>query len=307
MNTGKFADIKVNPIQTANNDTSELIGLLDFEGINFNLPSDYIEFIEQFGEGIIGERIRIFPVSKLRIMTERWLEWQSSTAEMRFFRRHSKKDSIMIGDTIDGDIIFYLNQNYYLAARQYEEKVYELGKELTGVFDFYKNDKKYGGNDITDFKPFDSYLIGMHLNSQKQITDKDSENAIMNFGKGILDLKEKAKDFSIYFTILEMNEERILNQKENKEAIAKYSKLAVTWMQAESMLDEIFQLISENYKDDLDWKLNYSELSKDEYYEEMRQRLWEQDQADRDTWSDYSEEGLNEFYEGYDETFLGID
>jgi hypothetical protein len=156
-----FKNIHVSPVLIANNDlsqseikTCELLFGIECS----NLPLDYKQFIYQFGEGILGDYIRIFPLWRLCQATANWREGENSCAEKEFFNNDNKNESLLVGDTLDGDLIFYLNDKFYLAARQYESKVYTLGQNLNDVFDFFKHDINYGDIDVTDFKPFNSNL-----------------------------------------------------------------------------------------------------------------------------------------------------
>jgi hypothetical protein len=112
-----FKTLHIIPILIANNDVS------GFEiEICSNLPPDYIQFISQFGEGIIGDYIRIFPLAKLCQATDDWKEGGNFWAEQEFFNKCAKDETLIVGDALDGDLIFYLNEKFYLTARQYEEK-----------------------------------------------------------------------------------------------------------------------------------------------------------------------------------------
>ena len=130
---------------------------------------------------------------------------------------------------------------------------------------------------------------------------------VIIFEKEILMLKKKADDLYIDIEVLKMEEERIIQDDEDNNRIKNYSKIANAWYEAKSKLDEIFYLISDNYNDVPDWKLNYPELSKPDYYKEKREQLLEQDEAEKESWDDFANDGLDDFYEGYDETTLGID
>ena len=157
----KFPNIKVQPLLIANNDITERwIELCKaMERVDkIDLPDDYLYFIGQFGEGIIGDYIKIFPIMKIVNYTKLWRECNQTKAEVKFFKKHSRSDCTLIGETSYGDMLIYLNGQYYFSTRQYEEKIYLLGLSLNDLLAFFKNDKIYGDIDINKFLPFDSHI-----------------------------------------------------------------------------------------------------------------------------------------------------
>ena len=155
-----FSNIKVQPLQIANNDISQ--DHIEFcklvEGLkHVDLPADYLKFIEEFGEGVIGNYLKIYPVRKLMEYTKPWRECNPTKAEEIFFKKHNRADCTLIGE-IDGDTIFYLNNQYYFSTRNFEEKIYILGNTLNDLLLFFKHDNNYGKMDIDKFVPFDSSL-----------------------------------------------------------------------------------------------------------------------------------------------------
>ena len=63
-----FSNIKIHPLQIANNEISEQhirICRPLFNHDDFIIPVDYLLFIKQFGEGLLGDCVRIYPVKKL--------------------------------------------------------------------------------------------------------------------------------------------------------------------------------------------------------------------------------------------------
>ncbi len=156
-----FSNIKVQPIQLANNDVSkEWINMCKLlSGVNYlKLPKDYLEFIKQFGEGEIGGLITMYPIMKLIDRTKFWREDNSTKAEERFFKKYNREKCTVIGETSHGDILLYLNGQYYYSTRQYEEKIYNLGTTLISLLEFFKTNSKYGKYDVSTFVPFDSYV-----------------------------------------------------------------------------------------------------------------------------------------------------
>ena len=154
-----FSNIKIEPLRLANNDTSKqwinmckLLARVDY----LDLPADYLEFINQFGEGEIGGLIKIYPIKKLIDRTKFWREDNSTKAEDAFFKKYDRDECTVIGETAHGDTLLYLNHQYYYSTRQYEEKIYELGSMLIEVFNFFETNDRYGRHKINTFVPFDS-------------------------------------------------------------------------------------------------------------------------------------------------------
>lgn len=146
----------MHPPKIVNNDFSESWIALSkvLEGLEMvELPTDYLKFIEQFGEGLIGGYIKIYPINKLIGFTKFWREDNPTKAELIFFKENDRNDCTVIGEILDGDILFYMNSQYYFSTRQFEEKVYPLGASLSDVFNIFKNDPNYGGVDVTKFVP----------------------------------------------------------------------------------------------------------------------------------------------------------
>ena len=156
-----FSNIKIQPPQISNNDVSEgwinMCKLLsDVE--NVDLPEDYLQFINQFGEGAIGDHIYIFPILKLCEKTKFWRDDNPTKAEEVFFKKNNRNECTVIGETSDRDIIFYLKSQYYFSTRQYEERIYKLGSSITDILEFFSLHKKYGKHSVKTFTPFDSSL-----------------------------------------------------------------------------------------------------------------------------------------------------
>ena len=156
-----FSNIKVQPLLIANNDVSQwtIDFNMKFEGVDkIDLPNDYLYFIGQFGEGIIGDYIKIFPIMKIVNQTKLWRGCNQTKAEIKFFKKNRRSDCTLIGELSDGDLLFYLNGQYYFLASLYEEKIYLLGPSLNDLLAFFKNHKIYGDTDIDKFVPFDSLI-----------------------------------------------------------------------------------------------------------------------------------------------------
>jgi|GEM_PF-6617377 len=157
-----FSNIKIQQPQISNNDVSEgwinmCKQLSDVD--NIDLPEDYLDFIKQFGEGAVGDHIYIFPILKLCERTKFWRDDNPTKAEAAFFKKHNRNDCTVIGETSDGDMLIYLKGLYYMATRQYEEKIYKLGSSIIDLLEFFKKHYKYGKHSINVFTSFDSTIM----------------------------------------------------------------------------------------------------------------------------------------------------
>ena len=147
----------------ANNDISDqhikMCELL-FSSENFVIPVEYLFFIGKFGEGLLGDCVRIFPINKMFQKTTDWREAGQTKAEILFFskKKNERKNCVVVGDAFKDQLIFHLNGEYFFSSLYYTEKIYQLGKTLLDAFEFFKNHNTYGKNDMTHFVPFDSSL-----------------------------------------------------------------------------------------------------------------------------------------------------
>ena len=158
-----FLDITVHPLMIANNEISEQhIRMCKplFSSDEFIIPVDYLIFIKQFGEGLLGDCVRMYPVSKLFQKTIDWRKASQTKAEILFFnkKQNDREKCIVIGRAFDDQTIFHLNGEYFFSSLYYTEKVYRLGESLLDVFAFFRDHKIYGKYDMTHFVPFDSLL-----------------------------------------------------------------------------------------------------------------------------------------------------
>ena len=156
----KFPNIKVQPLLIANNDVSpESIEFhKKIEGVDkIDLPDDYLDFIGQFGEGVIGDNIKLYPLTRLIAATKFWRTDNPTKAEIIFFKKHNRTDCTLIGD-VGGDTLIYLDGIYYFSIREFEDKIYILGKTLYEVLLFFKYDTLHGKMDVEKFLPFDSTI-----------------------------------------------------------------------------------------------------------------------------------------------------
>lgn len=151
------------------------------EEYNFyhNFPEDYLSLVEMFGEGIFADYIRIFPPLRAIQLTKIWSK-NEHKCEADFQRFGMKKfinplevvDELMIiGDTLDGDLIFFWKENYYVYQIQVVPFIKKLGSNITNVFEYYEGDEGWEAIEINKFTPFDSqliteslgYILGCHI------------------------------------------------------------------------------------------------------------------------------------------------
>ena len=154
-----FPKIKAHPLRIANNEISiQHIKICKplFNSDDFIIPVDYLFFIKQFGEGLLGDCIRIYPVNKMFERTVAWRETGPSNAETLFFneKQNERTKCVVAGDAFDDQTIFHLNCKYYFSSLYYTKQVYRLGKNISDVFTFFIDHKIYGKNDVTHFIPF---------------------------------------------------------------------------------------------------------------------------------------------------------
>lgn len=163
MPSSLYSDIIIHPVLIANNEISiQHIKKCKplFNSDDFTIPVDYLFFIKQFGEGMLGNCIKIYPVNKMFERTVVWRETGPSNAETLFFNENQNERAkcVVVGDAFDDQTIFHLNCEYYFSSLYYTEQIYRLGKRISDVFTFFRDHKIYGKNDMTNFEPFNSYI-----------------------------------------------------------------------------------------------------------------------------------------------------
>ena len=136
-----------------------------------NLPVDYLNLVERFGEGIFADYIRIFPPARAWKLTEIWrkIEHQGETDFQRFGKKEFDNplkvvdELILIGDTLEGDEIFYWKDNYYVLQIQVVPFIKKLGSKILDVFEYYESDEGWEAIEIKKFTPYNSELVTMSL------------------------------------------------------------------------------------------------------------------------------------------------
>ena len=140
-------------------------------------PYDYLIFIKDNGEGIIGNYINIYAPDKAEFIEKRWKETSAKSILKKHFpdNNHFISNSLFIGDTLDSDQIFYYDGFYY--AYSYQGPVGFLektGKNLTDVFKFYNSGKYWESIDTSLFTPYNSswfFHILEYFNIHFEIND----------------------------------------------------------------------------------------------------------------------------------------
>ena len=119
-------EIEIVPIESSFKDYGYYKADRNFEeDYTKNLPEDYLNLVERFGEGIFADYIRIFPPARAWKLTEIWrkIEHQGETDFQRFGKKQFDDplkvidELMLIGDTLDGDEIFFWNGMYCIFQR----------------------------------------------------------------------------------------------------------------------------------------------------------------------------------------------
>lgn len=140
----------------------------DEKNIFQHIPKDYREFINYYGEGIIDEWLRIFPISRIVTLTYIWRKkGQPAWLAKKFTKIVNKgfsNGAILLGDSVDGDQVIFYNKNYYVFCfNGVFEKLFKVDS-LNGVFDFYRAGLYWEKMKFETFIPFNSdyVLDGLH-------------------------------------------------------------------------------------------------------------------------------------------------
>jgi hypothetical protein len=141
---------------------------LDFFGVDkeerdfaIQLPNDYIEFTNTYGEGIIGEYIRICPPV---ICFRKAIQCRENLTKnfIALFNTSSEKlthELVYIGNTMGNDWIYYFNYSYYIYQSYDQEILTNVGSELKNVLDFFSSPTSGYENIVCDtFTPLNSFL-----------------------------------------------------------------------------------------------------------------------------------------------------
>jgi len=143
----------------------------DFESEMYDtvkeFPEDYIEFLEHFGEGILGEYLRVFPYHLTDRLTRKWREipeddyWGAKHLAKYYFKENKDfiKTAILLGDTMDGDQFIYCNKEYYIYCFQGQGFFENVGSKLENIIAYYEKGDHWEPVDISVFTPFDSSLV----------------------------------------------------------------------------------------------------------------------------------------------------
>ncbi|HLK31159.1 MAG TPA: hypothetical protein VKT28_21445 [Puia sp.] len=84
-------------------------------------------------------------------------------------------------------------------------------------------------------------------------------------------------------------------------------RLKLFWDSTTLQLDSIFYRISSYYHDEIERIIKYPFLTKAQFLALLDKREMEKDKEEDSEMENWSNEGREDFYEGFDETYLGID
>ena len=150
-----YAEIIMEPQQIHKSKPSRF---LDYVKIS-DFPIDYIEFIDFFGEGLLGDYIRIFPINFINYLIP---PWRRRTKKNTFFNNctvisHEQlSKSLIIGDTLDNAQLIYFDGNYYIYNIEVEECIIKIGESIKDIVEWFANGKFYSPMIMDKFVPFDS-------------------------------------------------------------------------------------------------------------------------------------------------------
>lgn len=102
--------------------------------LNIKFESQYLEYVQTFGQGVLGGSfIRIYLPSKIQ---NDLISWRKRVDEYWFWDKEENQinkqqvlNSIIVGDTLNGDELIYLQEEYYLLSRNSDD-IYKLGSKL---------------------------------------------------------------------------------------------------------------------------------------------------------------------------------
>ena len=126
-------------------------------------PDDYVNFLNNYGEGIIGGYLRIWNYQYADHFTGIWRRMpRKYFASARYIGRYrlskNKKfasEAFLLGDTTDGDQVIYWNNEYYVYCFQATTFFERVGENLEDVLSFYASGKFWEAIDTTIFTPID--------------------------------------------------------------------------------------------------------------------------------------------------------
>ena len=128
------------------------------ENYSLKYPPDYLNFIREYGEGIIGEYIRIYPPHIAEKIEKKWKNESGKHIQKTYFNQVPfLENAIFIGDTLDGDQIFFFDNYYYAYSVEGPAGFLEkTGSKLTSILSFYNSGKYWEPIDVESFTPFNS-------------------------------------------------------------------------------------------------------------------------------------------------------
>lgn len=154
-NIFKYEEIKIVPQQIV---TSRPLPLLDNIQLR-DLPDDYLNYIDFFGEGLLGDYLRIFPINFINNLI---IPWRNQSLRNTFFNNNTVLSyeqlpkSIIIGDTLDNSQFIYFDRCYYIYNVEVEEFVINVGESINNIFEWFINGDFWESTKLDTFMPFNS-------------------------------------------------------------------------------------------------------------------------------------------------------
>lgn len=150
-----YEEIKITPQQITKRGD-----LLFVDNIKLSdLPEDYINYIDFFGEGLLGDYLRIFPVHFINHLI---IPWRRQSLKNKFFKDNSilsyeqLSKSIIIGDTLDNSQFIYFNGSYFIYNVEVDEFVINVGKSINDIFEWFISGEFWDSIKLDTFVPFNS-------------------------------------------------------------------------------------------------------------------------------------------------------
>ncbi len=110
------------------------------QAFKINVDPDYKEYVTRYGCGILGGTyVRVYVPETIQALQPEWREritqywfWEEGKEVLT---QEQALESVIMGDTFDGDEIILYNQQYYILPR-HAEMIYHTGNTLGGTIDW---------------------------------------------------------------------------------------------------------------------------------------------------------------------------
>ncbi len=149
-------------------------------------PKGYLEYITNFGEGVLAETIRIYPPRRIKeelpVWRQRIKDYWFWNEEPRLLPKERALEAIVLGDTLNGDeLIFHPSfpEKIFILPHE-DESVILAGDNLPDVIQEIFDDVKENTEFELNFEPYDSRNIERNFNVEFQSPEGESIEELMN-------------------------------------------------------------------------------------------------------------------------------